>query len=229
MLPTPLVQLQEVTKVYRDGQREVTALHNVTLEIWPGEWVAIVGPSGCGKSTLLNLVAGLDRPTSGRVLVDGIDLATLDEEALARWRRTHVGFVFQFFQLLPTLTALENVQLPLILAGRAQARQRATELLHRVGLAHAAHRFPSELSGGEQQRVAIARALANQPRLLLADEPTGNLDSASGAAVLELFTQAWHGGTALLMVTHDQGVAQRAQRLIELRDGRIVMNTVLRR
>lgn len=229
MLLTPLVQLQEVTKVYRDGQREVTALHNVTLEIWPGEWVAIVGPSGCGKSTLLNLVAGLDRPTSGRVLVDGIDLATLDEEALARWRRTHVGFVFQFFQLLPTLTALENVQLPLILAGRAQARQRAVELLQRVGLPQAAHRFPSELSGGEQQRVAIARALANQPRLLLADEPTGNLDSASGAAVLELFEQAWQGGTTLLLVTHDLTIAQRAQRLIELRDGIVVADTLLRR
>ncbi|MCS7269408.1 MAG: ABC transporter ATP-binding protein, partial [Geminicoccaceae bacterium] len=162
----PLVELDTVTKVYRDGAREVVALRGVSLRIEPGEWVAVVGPSGCGKSTLLNLVAGLDRATSGRVLVDGLDLGTYDEEALARWRRRTVGIVFQFFQLLPTLTALENVQLPLALAGQRQARTRALELLEAVGLAHAAHRLPSELSGGERQRVAIARALANEPRLL---------------------------------------------------------------
>jgi len=225
----PLVRLACISKVYRDGQREIVALDQVTLDITAGEWVAIVGPSGCGKSTLLNLIAGIDRPTSGRVIIAGTDLAQLDEEALARWRRSHVGIVFQFFQLLPTLTALENVQLPLVLAGRRDAPQRARELLERVGLAYRAHRLPSELSGGEQQRVAIARALANDPPLLLADEPTGNLDSASGEAVLELFRTAWHHGTTILLVTHDREVAARAQRIVELRDGRLVSDSLVDR
>ncbi len=224
-----LVALEAVTKVYRDGRRDVVALRDLSLGIGTGEWVAIVGPSGCGKSTLLNLIAGLDRPTAGRVIVDGIDLATLSEEALARWRCQQVGIVFQFFQLLPTLTALENVQLPLVLAHRPNSRRRALEFLERVGLRRAADRLPSELSGGEQQRVAIARALANEPRLLLADEPTGNLDSASGEAVLELFTEIWRGGTTVILVTHDSGVAQRAQRIVELRDGALVADTLLRR
>jgi putative ABC transport system ATP-binding protein len=224
----PLVRLDCISKVYRDGQREIVALDQVTLDITAGEWVAIVGPSGCGKSTLLNLIAGIDRPTSGRVIIAGTDLAQLDEEALARWRRSHVGIVFQFFQLLPTLTALENVQLPLVLAGRRDAPQRARKLLERVGLAHRAHRLPSELSGGEQQRVAIARALANDPPLLLADEPTGNLDSASGETVLELFRTAWHHGTTILLVTHDREVAARAQRIVELRDGRYVADSASR-
>lgn len=225
----PLVRLACISKVYRDGQREIVALDQVTLDITAGEWVAIVGPSGCGKSTLLNLIAGIDRPTSGRVIIAGTDLAQLDEEALARWRRSHVGIVFQFFQLLPTLTALENVQLPLVLAGRRDAPQRARELLERVGLAYRAHRLPSELSGGEQQRVAIARALANDPPLLLADEPTGNLDSMSGEAVLELFRTAWHHGTTILLVTHDREVAARAQRIVELRDGRLVSDSLVDR
>jgi putative ABC transport system ATP-binding protein len=225
----PLVRLDCISKVYRDGQREFVALDQVTLDITAGEWVAIVGPSGCGKSTLLNLIAGIDRPTSGRVIIAGTDLAQLDEEVLARWRRSHVGIVFQFFQLLPTLTALENVQLPLVLAGRRDAPQRARKLLERVGLAHRAHRLPSELSGGEQQRVAIARALANDPPLLLADEPTGNLDSMSGEAVLELFHAAWLNGTTILLVTHDREVAARAQRIVELRDGRLVSDSLVDR
>jgi len=228
MPQTPFVRLDRASKVYRDGKREIVALDQVTLDITAGEWVAIVGPSGCGKSTLLNLIAGIDRPTSGRVIIAGTDLAQLDEEALARWRRSHVGIVFQFFQLLPTLTALENVQLPLVLAGHRNARQRARELLDRVGLAHRAHRLPSELSGGEQQRVAIARALANDPPLLLADEPTGNLDSASGETVLHLFHAAWHNGTTILLVTHDRDVAARAQRIVELRDGRVVADSASR-
>ncbi|MCS7050363.1 MAG: ABC transporter ATP-binding protein [Thermomicrobium sp.] len=229
MSDRPILLLEDVTKVYRDGRREFAALRSVSLQVWPGEWVAIIGPSGCGKSTLLNVIAGLDRPTTGRVVVDGIDLATLDEDGLARWRRRHIGIVFQFFQLLPTLTVVENVQLPLVLAGALRARTRALALLEQVGLAHVAHRFPSDLSGGEQQRVAIARALANEPRLLLADEPTGNLDTASGATVLELFERAWRAGTTVLLVTHDRTVAHRAQRLIELRDGIVAGDVVLRR
>ncbi len=222
MEPSPLIRLEDVTKVYRDGSREVIALRGVSLTVQAGEWVAVVGPSGCGKSTLLNLIAGLDRATRGRVVVAGTDLATLDEEALARWRRRAVGIVFQFFQLLPTLTALENVLLPMALAGRSGALARARALLEAVGLAQAAHRLPNELSGGERQRVAIARALANEPLLLLADEPTGNLDSETGAAVLELFERVWRAGTTIVLVTHDPGVAARAHRVVELRDGAIV-------
>ena len=218
----PLVRIEQVSKVYRDGQREVVALRDLSLTVEPGEWVAIVGPSGCGKSTLLNLVAGLDRPTAGRVRVEGVDLGALDEEALARWRRGAVGIVFQFFQLLPTLTALENVQLPLALARRSGASRKARQLLEAVGLGHVAHRLPSELSGGERQRVAIARALANDPQLLLADEPTGNLDSETGAAVLDVFERVWRTGTTIILVTHDHDVAARAQRIVEIRDGRIV-------
>jgi len=218
----PLVRIEQVSKVYRDGQREVVALRDLSLTVEPGEWVAIVGPSGCGKSTLLNLVAGLDRPTAGRVRVGGVDLGALDEEALARWRRGAVGIVFQFFQLLPTLTALENVQLPLALARRSGASRKARQLLEAVGLGHVAHRLPSELSGGERQRVAIARALANDPQLLLADEPTGNLDSETGAAVLDVFERVWRTGTTIILVTHDHDVAARAQRIVEIRDGRIV-------
>ncbi len=229
MCAAPIVQLEGVTKVHRAGTREVIALRDITLQIWPGEWVAIVGPSGCGKSTLLNVIAGLDRPTYGRVIVEGTDLGTLDEEELARWRRRHIGFVFQFFQLLPTLTAVENVQLPLLLTGQPRARARALELLEQVGLVHAAHRFPGELSGGEQQRVALARALANEPRLLLADEPTGNLDSQSGAAVLTLLEKTWRGGKTVLLVTHDPELAGRAQRCFQLRDGILVADRLLRR
>ena len=223
----PLVRIERVSKIYRDGRREVAALHEVSLTIQPGEWVAIVGPSGCGKSTLLNLVAGLDRPTAGRVWVARLDLGALDEEALARWRRRTVGIVFQFFQLLPTLTALENIQLPMALAGRGDAPRRARELLEAVGLGHAGHRLPSELSGGERQRVAIARALANEPLLLLADEPTGNLDSETGAAVLEIFERTWRTGTTIVLVTHDTDVAARAQRIVQLRDGRVVGDRVV--
>ncbi|MFN3336049.1 MAG: ABC transporter ATP-binding protein, partial [Thermomicrobium sp.] len=202
---------------------------DVKLEIWPGEWISIVGPSGCGKSTLLNLIAGLDRPTSGQIIVNGTDLTTLNEEELARWRRRHIGFVFQFFQLLPTLTAVENVQLPLLLAGQRRARARALQLLEHVGLAHAAHRFPAELSGGEQQRVALARALANEPQLLLADEPTGNLDSQSGTAVLALLEKTWQSGKTVLLATHDLQLAERAQRCFQLRDGVLVAERLLRR
>lgn len=222
-----IVKLEHVTKIYREGHREVPALRDISLSLNEGEWIAIVGPSGCGKSTLLNLIAGLDRPTHGKIEVDGTDLSKLSQEALVRWRREHVGIVFQFFQLLPTLTALENVQLPLVLAGRPNSRSRALALLEQVGLLHLANRLPSDLSGGEQQRVAIARALANQPRLLLADEPTGNLDRANGELVLDIFTEVWSSGTTLILVTHDQHVAERAQRRLELQDGVITSDILV--
>ncbi len=216
-----LVVARDLTKVYRQGRREIPALRGITLAVRRGEWVAIVGPSGCGKSTLLNLIAGLDRPTSGSLQVAGQEIGLLGEEALARWRRHNVGIVFQFFQLMPTLTAVENVELPMLLARRKGARQRALALLEQVGIGHVADHLPSELSGGEQQRVAIARALANDPALLLADEPTGNLDSESGRQVVQLFSELWRAGRTLILVTHDPNIASLAARVVELRDGRV--------
>jgi len=219
----PLIALDEIRREYRAGDRTLAAVRGVSLRVAPGEWVAIVGPSGSGKSTLLNLVAGLDRPTSGRAVVAGQDLGALSEEGLARWRARRVGIVFQFFQLLPTLTAIENVALPLEFAGHAgNHRRRAAELLAAVGLAHLADRLPGELSGGEQQRVALARALANDPPLLVADEPTGNLDAANGAIVLSLLAEYWHRGGTLVLVTHDRALAARAPRLVAMADGAVV-------
>lgn len=216
------ITLTDVTKTYQTGRRSLSALRGINLSIERGEWVAILGPSGCGKSSLLNLLSGIDQPSSGSVLIDGVDLSSLSEERLARWRGRTVGIVFQFFQLMPTLTALENVLLPLDLNGRRGDRSRATELLARVGIDHLADHLPNELSGGEQQRVAIARALANEPAIVLADEPTGNLDSASGASVLEILQELWRAGTTLILVTHDRGIATYASRVIEMRDGLIV-------
>jgi len=218
------MQLEHVRRVYRLGQRTVTALDGVDLQIRRGEFVAVVGPSGSGKSTLLNLMAGIDRPTSGRVIVDGVVLNELSEDELARWRGEHVGIVFQFFQLLPTLTALENVMLPMELRGtyRGQRRRRALQLLERVGLAHAADHLPSELSGGEQQRVAIARALANDPPILLADEPTGNLDTETGQRIVALLAQIHAQGKTVVLVTHERYLSAVATRVIEMQDGRIV-------
>ena len=216
-----MVRLERVSKVYRQGAREVQALKDVNLEVSPGEFVAVVGPSGSGKSTLLNIIGGLDRPTSGRVWVAGEEISRLDEEALARWRGRTIGFVFQFFQLLPTLTALENVMLPMELTGafKGHRRQRAMELLELVGLAERAHHLPGELSGGEQQRVALARALANDPPLILADEPTGNLDSVSGARVIETLLQFHRQGKTIVLVTHQRELAEKARRVLKLRDG----------
>ena len=219
-----MIQLDEVTKRFA-GKRDVSALRGVTLSIGKGEMVSIVGPSGSGKSTLLNLVGGLDRPTSGQVRVDGKALGGLSDDQLTAVRRDTIGFIFQFFNLLPTLSCLENVGLPLHLRGWARARvqERATELLTLVQLAHRLHHLPEELSGGERQRVAIARALSIYPPVLLADEPTGNLDTRTGEEILTLI-QDLHArlGSTVVIVTHDMNVARSCGRTITLRDGQVV-------
>jgi len=216
-----LVRLTDITKVYQGG---VTgALNGVSLSIDRGEFSAIMGPSGSGKSTLLNLVAGLDRPSSGSVVVGGTDLGRLGEAGLARFRRDRVGFVFQFFHLLPNLTALENVLIPAQLKGRTSVEAAGRKLLSRLGIDDIAHRYPAKLSGGQQQRVAIARALINQPDLLLADEPTGALDTKSGDQVMELLAQLHQQGQTIVLVTHDPKLATRyAARVISIMDGRVV-------
>jgi putative ABC transport system ATP-binding protein len=212
-----------LTKEYQSGDHRLAVLRDVSFSIPDGAFVAIVGPSGSGKTTLLGLLAGLDVPTSGHVLVDGEDLGRLSEDRRAQLRGAKVGFVFQSFQLIPTLTALENVQVPLELRGDDGASVRALELLGRVGLGDRAHHFPNQLSGGEQQRVAIARAFSNSPRLLFADEPTGNLDSETGSRIVELLETLNRGsGTTIVLVTHDLTLARRAQRIIRLADGVVV-------
>ena len=218
-----MVRVRDLVMRLRSGAGVVTILDGVSLDVEPGQFVAITGPSGSGKSTLLGLVAGLDRPTAGSVRVDGVELASLDEDALARLRLAKIGYIFQSFHLIPTLTALENVALPLELAGVPEAEARASALLEEVGLKLRVGHYPAELSGGEQQRVALARAVANQPGLLLADEPTGNLDSATGAQIIDLLLGLHRRhGTTLILVTHDPALAAHAGRVIELRDGRVV-------
>ncbi len=220
-----IIVAEGLSKRYRSGPREVTVLDGVDLRVEPREFVAVVGPSGSGKTTLLGLLAGLDRPTSGTVRLDGVDLGTLDEDGRARLRAEKVGFVFQTFQLLPTLTALENVLVPLELAGAAdgRARERAVSLLERVGLGDRMDHYPAQLSGGEQQRVAIARAFANEPKILFADEPTGNLDAETGATIVELlFELNRESTTTIVLVTHDLALASRAGRVIRIAGGRIV-------
>ncbi|HEV2140549.1 MAG TPA: ABC transporter ATP-binding protein [Candidatus Dormibacteraeota bacterium] len=216
-----LVRVTDVTKVYQGG---ITgALNGVSLSVEQGEFTAVMGPSGSGKSTLLNLIAGLDRPTSGSVLVRGIELGRLGESGLARFRRDHVGFVFQFFHLLPNLTALENVLIPAQLKGRESADARGRSLLETLGIPEVADRYPAKLSGGQQQRVAIARALINNPTLLLADEPTGALDTHSGDQVMDLLAQLHRDGQTILLVTHDAKLATRhASRVVSVMDGKIV-------
>ena len=217
---------RELTKEYPSGGGTLAVLRDVSFEIGAGEFVAIVGPSGSGKTTLLGLLAGLDVATRGTVRLDGTDLERLSEDDRARLRGEKVGFVFQSFQLIPTLTALENVQVPLELRGETGGAARAAELLARVGLAGRTDHYPTQLSGGEQQRVAIARAFANQPRILFADEPTGNLDAATGSRIVELLeTLNREAGTTVILVTHDKDLAARAGRMIRLADGRVVEDT----
>jgi len=219
----PAVSCRAVRKVY-SGARPVVALEGVDLDVLPGEFLAVVGPSGGGKSTLLHLLGGIDRPTSGMVSVGGRDLATLSDEDLTLYRRRESGLVFQFFNLLPHITVRENVELPLALDGRPDAVPRARELLERVGLLDRAGAHPYELSGGEMQRVAIARALSSGGRLLLADEPTGNLDSANGEQVLALLDEIRRErGVTLILATHSPAAASRAERVVEIRDGRIAL------
>jgi ABC-type lipoprotein export system ATPase subunit len=217
-----LLRLEGVRKGFRRGREEVLALDGVDLCLDAGGFTALVGPSGSGKSTLLHLAGGLDKPDAGRILLEDRDLSDLSAGERAQLRRRQVGFVFQFFHLIPTLTVAENVELPLVLDGARARNGRVGELLDRVGLSHRADHVPGELSGGEMQRAAIARAIVARPRLLLADEPTGNLDSATGAEILDvLCEQVAEEGTALLMVTHDAGAASRAKHVLHLRDGRV--------
>ncbi len=221
----PLIELAGIDKTYQMGKLEYCALRGVDLAIEAGELIAVVGPSGSGKTTILNIIAGIDRPTAGTVTVDGRRIDQMSEEQLAVWRGEHVGVVFQFFQLLPTLSALENAMLPLDFARRGTKRERlerARANLALVGLADKADNLPAELSGGEQQRVAIARALAADPTLFVGDEPTGNLDSATAAEMFELFARLNAEGKTVLYVTHDLELAGRAHRIVSIRDGHVV-------
>lgn len=223
-----MISLRDVNRYYEAGERSVHALDHVSLTIKQHEFVAVVGPSGCGKSTLLHLIAGLDRATAGEIVVDGLNLTTADDAALTEFRRRQLGLVFQFFNLLPTMNALENVSLPLLLQGVAiaEATARAHEMLVLVGLTNRASHFIHQLSGGEQQRTAIARALVHRPSLLIADEPTGNLDTASSERVLALLHQIADEQLAtLILVTHSPEIARTAGRLIEMRDGKIVSDS----
>lgn len=217
---------RELSKEYRSGENRLTVLKDVSFSIPQGAFVAIVGPSGSGKTTLLGLLAGLDTPTHGKVLLDSADLTAMNEDQRARLRGEKVGFVFQSFQLISTLTAVENVQVPLELRGDNGAGERARDLLRRVGLGDRLDHFPTQLSGGEQQRVAIARAFANSPRILFADEPTGNLDSDTGAHIVELLEALnRESKTTVILVTHDHSLAARTQRVIRLSDGQVISDT----
>jgi putative ABC transport system ATP-binding protein len=220
-----MIELRDVSKTVMSGTEPLTILHPLSLQIERGRFLAIVGPSGSGKSTLLGLIAGLDAPTSGSVSIDGVDITKLDEDRLAKLRGEKVGFVFQFFHLIPSLTALENVSVPMEIIGLRDARARAGRLLAEVGLTERAHHYPSQLSGGEQQRIALARALANDPPIVLADEPTGNLDTSNGRHIMDLL-RGIHDtrGTTIVLVTHDAGLAALADAQLVLRDGRVVQS-----
>ena len=223
--PAPIIQTRHLTRRFRSGPKTITVLDDVSLAVGRGEFVAIMGPSGSGKSTLLALLAGLDRPSDGGVSIDGEQIEAMGEDQLALLRRRKVGFVFQSFQLLANFTATENVMLPVELLGQPSPRARAGDLLARVGLGDRGHHYPSQLSGGEQQRVAVARAFAPDPLVLLADEPTGNLDGANGRVVLDMMLQLRRDhGTTLVLVTHDPALAELADRVVRLRDGRVVVD-----
>jgi len=217
-----MIRVRDLVMQLPSGGRSLTILDGITLDVATGELLAITGPSGSGKSTLLGLVAGLDRPSSGSIVVGGVDITRLDEDALARFRRETLGYVFQSYHLIPTLTAVENVAVPLEIAGAPNALVRARALLDDVGLGDRAHHYPVQLSGGEQQRAALARAVALDPGLLLADEPTGNLDSATGTRIIELLLELRRQrGATLVLVTHDDALARHADRVVVLRDGRV--------
>ncbi|MDW8110118.1 MAG: ABC transporter ATP-binding protein [Candidatus Bipolaricaulota bacterium] len=220
-----IVSAQHVTKIYPMGAVHVTALDDVSFSISEGEFVAIMGPSGSGKSTLMNLIGCLDKPTTGMISINGTDISRLNDRQLARLRGSQIGFVFQTFNLIPRINALANVMLPMTFTNRLSGRerqQRAEQLLQSVGLGARMHHLPNELSGGERQRVAIARALANDPKIILADEPTGNLDTKTGKAILDLFVELHRNGRTIVVVTHDANVASHARRIIKLLDGKIV-------
>ena len=217
-----MIELENITKIYRMGEVEVPALRGVTLSVKHGEMVALIGASGSGKSTLMNIIGFLDKPTEGRYILEGVDVSELNDNKLAEMRNKKIGFVFQTYNLLSRASALSNVELPLVYGGSGQKRKRAVEALERVGLAARASHKPTELSGGEQQRVAIARALVNDPSLILADEPTGNLDSKATAEIVSIFCRLNEEGITVVMVTHEMDIAERAKRVIRLLDGQIV-------
>ncbi len=229
MAENDILVAEKIRKVYRTGAEEVIALNNVNLRMKPGEFVAVMGPSGSGKTTLLNCLSGLDDIDSGNVLVDGRSIHAMEDKKRTQHRASTMGFIFQAFNLIPVFSATENVELPLLLAGSSEheARRRAQETLDRVGLSHRLNRRPSELSGGEQQRVAVARALAGHPRIVWADEPTGNLDSETAAHVMELLDELNADGLTILLVTHDEGIGATAHRIIRMRDGRIESDEIV--
>ncbi|MBI5928977.1 MAG: ABC transporter ATP-binding protein [Chloroflexi bacterium] len=220
----PLISLEDVRKVYKTKAGQLEVLKGVDFQVGEGEFVAVVGPSGSGKSTLINMITGIDRPTKGEVYVADQRLTNMSENAVAKWRGKNVGVVFQFFQLLPTLTVLENVMMPMYYTNTYGnlKRQRAMELLERVELPDLANKYPSQISGGQQQRAAIARALANEPKVLVGDEPTGNLDTVSAGLVFGLFEELVANGTTIVMVTHDRDLAGQVPHVVEVRDGRIM-------
>jgi len=219
-----MIRLDTVVKTYKMGNNEVNALRGVTIDFLEGEYISIMGPSGCGKSTLLNLLGCLDRPSSGSYVLGGLELSKLDDDTLSEIRCTRLGFIFQSYNLIPQLTVIENISVPLYYQGISEvdSNEIAAALAEKVGLAARLGHKPFELSGGQQQRVAIARALANDPLVILADEPTGNLDSASGQEILEIFDELHQAGKTIVMVTHDDSIAYRTQRVVRLRDGQVV-------
>ncbi len=224
MTDKPLIDLQKISRLYRSDDVETTALHNISLSIRRGEFVAVMGPSGCGKSTLLNVLGTIDRPTSGAYMFNGEDLATMNEAGLARHRARHLGFIFQSFNLVDDLTIYENVELGLLYRKdrKGSRRQAIEQAMDRVGIAHRARHFPHQLSGGQQQRAAIARAIVGQPDLILADEPTGNLDTENGAQVMQILKGLNAGGATIIMVTHSQSHADQATRQVDILDGQLV-------
>lgn len=223
-----MITLKNVTKTVQSGAEDLTILDDVSLAIPDGQFISVTGASGSGKSTLLGLIAGLDAPSSGDILIDGANVTTMSEDELAELRSKKIGFIFQSFHLIPSLTAFENILIPMEILGLKNAKSRAEQLLSDVELSNRGHHYPTELSGGEQQRIAIARAFANQPKILLADEPTGNLDSKNGNHIFDLMTQLHdQNNVSLILVTHDQNLAERAQRQVVLKDGRVLSDDII--